>query len=248
MATISQDPVENLSHLALFISEDVRSAMRASLVTFIAEAWFHQFSREEQEKRFRTHPANNLVYSALKALEEQSIVRIYETLYDEHKLHPHGAEIRRKDDLHAHRNAISHPATVKWRRAWMQEFADAGRDGHDWRPAQIWDLQRSINEELGKHGRKLHNETIPVTFDMAASLRLILDLARLPDYQLPTVELLLEYMQHEGPKYQATLEKHPDGMRDLEKEKERAERRLLRKERWAAEAAKTQASTPKTTG
>lgn len=75
MATISKDPVENLSNLALFIANDVRSAMTASLVTSIANAWFHQFAREEQEKRFRTHPANNIVYAGLKALEEQAIVR-----------------------------------------------------------------------------------------------------------------------------------------------------------------------------
>ena len=67
MATISKDPVENLSNLALFIANDVRSTMTASLVTSIANAWFHQFARAEQEKRFRTHPANNIVYAGLKA-------------------------------------------------------------------------------------------------------------------------------------------------------------------------------------
>ena len=243
MATISKDPVENLSNLSLFIANDIRSAMTASFVTSIANAWFYQFAREEQEKRFRTHPANNIVYAGLKALEEQAIVRIYETLYDEHDLHPHTTEIRRMEDLRGHRDAISHPMTAKWRRPWMQKFADAVRDGHDWRPAQVWDVQRSINEEVRKHGRKTHNETIPVTFDMAASLRLILDLSRLPDYEVPTVELLFAYMQNDLPKYQAKLEAHPDGMRDLEKEKERAERRKARAERWAAEAA-----TPKPTG
>lgn len=247
MATISKDPAENLSNLALFIANDVRSVMTASLVTSIANAWFHQFSREEQEKRFRTHPANNIVYAGLKALEEQAIVSIYEVLYDEHDLHPHEAEIRRMEDLRGHRDAISHPMTVKWRRAWMQEFADAGRDGYDWRPAQVWDVQRSINEELRRHGRKPHNETIAVTFDMAASLRLILDLSRLPDYEVPTVELLFACMQNEVPTYQAKLEAHPDGMRDLQKEKERAERRKVRSERWAVEA-KTRETTPKPTG
>lgn len=247
MATISKDPAENLSNLALFIANDVRSAMTASLVTSIANAWFHQFARDEQEKRFRTHPANNIVYAGLKALEEQAIVRIYETLCDEHDLHPHDAEIRRMEDLRAHRNAISHPATVKWNRPWMQEFADAGRDGYDWRPAQVWDVQRSINEELRKHSLKTHNETIPVTFDMAASLRLILDLSRLPEYEVPTVDLLFAYMQTEVPKYQAKLEAHPDGMRDLEKEKERAERWKARSERWAAEA-KTRDTAAKPTG
>jgi hypothetical protein len=210
----------------------------ASFVTFIADGVFHQHSREEQKKRWRTNPANSIVYSALQALEEQSIVRVFETLKDEHKLHPHDAEIRRKEDLEGHRNSISHPMTVVWRKASMQAFADARRDGYDWRAAQIWDVQRSINEELRKRGLETYNETIPVTLDMAASLHLILDLARLPEHVIPPVDLLLAYLQGEAPKYQAILEKHPDGKRDLEMEKKRAERRKARAERWATEKQK----------
>jgi hypothetical protein len=51
-------------------------------------------------------------------------------------------------------------------------------------------------------------------------------------------------MQSEVSKYQAKLEAHPDGMRDLDKE--RAERRKARAERWAE--TKGDASSPKPPG
>ena len=236
MATISKDTAENLSTLALLISNDVRSAMMASFVTHVADAWFHEHGLQG----FRTNPANTLVYAALGALEEHSIVRVSEHLKDEHKLHPISAdvEIRRKKDLSLHRHAISHPATVEWTNPKMQEFSEADRDGYDWRPAQLWDLQRSINEELRKVGKEARNESIAVTLDMAASLHLILDLTRREEYAVPTVNQLLTFLQAEVAKYQALLEQHPDGARDPEGEKARAERRRLRRERWAAEAAK----------
>jgi hypothetical protein len=236
MATVSKDPVENLDTLALFIASDVRQALTASFVTFIANAWFHQFPREEQAKRFRTHPANNIVYAGMKALEERAIVRVYEALKDEHQLHPITATVRRKGDLRLHRLALSHPMTVRWTDKKMQAFAEAGRDGYDWRPALVWDLQRSINEELRQHGRKVHNEAVPVTYDMAVSLHAILNLSRLPTYEIPTPELLFAYMQAEVSKYQAAMEKHPDGNRDLAAEKERADRHQLRREKWARQA------------
>jgi len=237
MATISEDTAENLSTLALLISNDVRSAMMASFVTHVADAWVHQHGVQG----FRTNPANTLVYSALGALEEQSIVRVSEHLKDEHKLHPVAVEIRRKKDLSLHRHAISHPATVEWTNSKMQEFKEADRDGYDWRPAQLWDLQRSMNEELRKVGKETRNESIAVTLDMAASLHLILDLTRREERAVPTVNQLLTFLQAEVGKYQALLEQHPDGARDPDGEKARAERRRLRRERWAAEAAKKQA-------
>lgn len=246
MATVGNDPVENLAHLALVIAGDVRNAVRAWLVTSLANAWFHQFPEEERKKLFKHHPANwNIVYTGLKALEGQSIVNIYEALKDEHKLHPITATVRRKGDLRLHRHAISHPMTVRWKDEKMQAFADASRDGYDLRPALVWDLQRSINEELRKHGRKTHNESFTVTRDMAVALHMILDQARNPECPIPTVDQLLAQLQERAPKYQALLEKHPDGARDPEREKAAVERHQSRKEKWAKQRAEKTANSAK---
>jgi hypothetical protein len=217
--------------------------MQASFVTFLAEAWFNRFPRQKQERLFRTNPADNIIFSAMKALEDQAIVRVYETFTDEHNLHPIVGEIRRNEDLRLHRHAISHPRTVEWKDKRMQAFAEADRDGYDWRAAQLWDAQRSINEELRNQGRKLHNEAIRVTYDMAVSLHAILDLARKPEIPIPPVNELFTSMQVEVKKYQALLEKHPDGARDPEREKEAATRRQARKEKWAKQRAE-KAATP----
>ncbi len=246
MATVGKDPVENLAHLALVIASDVSNAVRAWLVTSLANAWFHQFPEEERKKLFNHHPANwNIVYTGLKALEGQSIVNIYETLKDEHKLHPIAATVRRKGDLRLHRHSVSHPMTVVWSDKKMQAFADADRDGYDLRPALVWDLQRSINEELRKHGRKTYNESFTITRDMAVALHMILDQARNPAYAIPTVDQLFVQLQERAPHYQAHLEKHPDGARDAKREKAAVERRQARKEKWAKQRAEKAANLPK---
>jgi hypothetical protein len=222
------DPVDNLAHLALFISHDVGLAISAAFVTQLAELWFIQFSDEDRRRLFRSHPANNIVFSALSALEDRAIVRIYETVHDEHGLHRNTAQIRRKEDLELHRLALSHPATVGWHKKRMQIFADADRAGYDWRPALVWDLQRSINDELKRNKREVYNETITVSYDMAAALHTILDLSRCPECEIPSRDKLFEYMQREAPKYQALLEAHPDGGRDTEAERARAEAQRTR--------------------
>ena len=132
MVTDSQDHAKNLSILALFIATDVRNAMQACFTTFVADAFFLHYPPEERKTRFATNPANTLVYRGLQALTERSIVAIFETLKDEHGLHPHNTEIRRKRDLQAHRHTLSHPMTVAWDYPWMQRFRDAGRASSDW--------------------------------------------------------------------------------------------------------------------
>lgn len=239
---------KNLSLLALFISNDVSNMLMASLVTTTIGGFFSQYEKEEQKRLFRTNPANTLVYTSLRALEERSIVRISETLKDEHKLHPISVVLRRKEDLDLHRDAISHPMTVKWRSKKMQEFAEADRGGYDWRPAQVWDLQRSINEELKANGLETHNESIPLTWDMVDMIRLALDLSRQPSLGIPPREALLDHLRGEAVKYKAMLEKHPDGMRDLDREKKRAERREAQRREWAAAKSSGESKSTKSTG
>ncbi len=98
----------------------------------------------------------------------------------------------------------------------------------EYRPALLWDLSRLINEELRKSNRKVYNETIAATWEMAVLLRTILEMSM--NVEPPSREHLYEYLQNNAAKYQASLEKHPDGGRDPEKEKERA---LKKREFWA---------------
>jgi|HubBroStandDraft_6_1064221.scaffolds.fasta_scaffold198121_2 hypothetical protein len=156
-----------------------------------------------------------------------------EFLKDENGIHPVTIEIRRKVDLSLHRHAISHPATVKWDRQKMQEFADADRAVYEHRPALVWDASRSIDEELRKGNHELRNESITVTWEMAVLLRDILEMSM--NVEPPSREHLFAYLQGNAAKYQAQLEKHPDGGRDPEKEKERAAKK---REAWAARRKK----------
>lgn len=204
------DSVKNLSLLSLFVSTHVRNAMEAALVTTAADAFFHQHADRVHE-RFRTNPANTLPYRALDALEERSIVTVAEILNDEHKLYPVAATIRRKEDIFLHRHAISHPATVVWRKKEMTEFVKARRNAYDLRPALLWDLHRSINEELRANGEEARFEKLDVTREMAATLHSILDLSRGAALELWPVDTYAMYLTSEAPKYVAGLEKRPDG-------------------------------------
>jgi hypothetical protein len=59
------------------------------------------------------------------------------------------------------------------------------------------------------------------------------------------VNELFTSMQVEVKKYQALLEKHPDGRRDPELEKDAAKRHQARKEKWAKQRAEKAANPPK---
>jgi hypothetical protein len=172
MRTTAQDEFANLEVLNLFISTSVRHVVEATLVIMASD---HLFRRAQD--LFAYNPANTLPYIALRALEEQSIVHIAEALKDEHKLHPVAADIRRKEDLFLHRDGVSHPLTVKWRKADRQAFFDSKRVHYDLRAALVWDMQRSINDVLRSGGRKVRNGDIVVTTHMALMVETILRLS-----------------------------------------------------------------------
>ncbi|HEU4407727.1 MAG TPA: hypothetical protein VFS43_20855 [Polyangiaceae bacterium] len=207
----SHTPEQNLADLALFIAHHVSNAMEASYVMYVADAWFHQFDEEQRRARFRTNPANTLHHRALSALEERSVVSIAETLKDPNRLFPVSSVIRRQSDLYLHRHALSHPMNLTWRDPSMQAFAQAKRPDGDWRPALVWDLQRSINDELREHGLKTYNETIAVHYEMALMLHGILELARRPECEIPSARELLEGLEHKLPDFVELLEARPDG-------------------------------------
>ncbi len=64
--------------------------------------------------------------------------------------------------------------TIKWRDPEMQRFFDAKRKYRDHRVAIIWDLQRSVNEEMKRHGLTPSLETILVPPEMGMMLGTIL--------------------------------------------------------------------------
>jgi hypothetical protein len=167
-----RSPDENLEIVNLFIATSVRHVVEATVVVIAADSLF-----KHTPDLFARNPANTLPYIALKALEEQSVVHIAEVLKDEHQLHPVAAHIRHKDDLFLHRDGVSHPMTVKWRRADRQAFFDDKRVRHDLRAALVWDMQRSINDAILVAGRKTRNTTITVTAQMAAMVETIVRLS-----------------------------------------------------------------------
>jgi len=165
------EPAKSIETLALFITIDVMMAVQSSLVRAAADMLFH--SRRED---FHNNPANTMTHQGLAAIEERATVHISEVLKNENGIFILSPDLRWALDLKLHRHALSHPATIKWRDAEMQRFFDAKRPYRDRRAAIIWDLQRSVNEELKRHGLPPKLETIPVSAEMAIMLGTILRL------------------------------------------------------------------------
>jgi hypothetical protein len=172
MTTTSKDESKNLEVVNLLIATSVRHVVESTLVVMASD---HLFRRAPD--LFQYNPANTLPYIALRALEEQSVVHIAEALKDEHRFLPVAADIRHKEDLFLHRDGVSHPMTVKWRKADRQAFFDSKRVRYDLRAALVWDMQRSINDALRSDDRKTRNEDIVVTTHMAIMVETILRLS-----------------------------------------------------------------------
>jgi hypothetical protein len=167
---------KNIETLALFIRMDVVEAVRASLVRAAADLLFYS-----QQNDFQNNPANTMTYRGLVAIEERATIHISEVLKNENNIFTLSRELRRILDLKFHRHALSHPVTIKWRDAEMQRFFDAKRKYRDHRVAIIWDLQRSVNEEMKRHNLTPSLETIPVHPEMGMMLGTILRLTLKPE-------------------------------------------------------------------
>ena len=211
---MAENDLKNLEMLNLLISLEVRLAMQAFIVISAAAA---EFAR--QREWFVQNPANTLPFIALQALEKGATVTIAEVLKDEQNAFPVSVTIRRKVDLIAHRDSISHPVTVKWRRPEMQAFSEQGREWLELRAALIWDMQRSINEELKLAGRQTHNDEVVITPAMAMLLDLIFRLSARPE--------ALPYLCRPTEEIQASLQRFRDAYLDflVEHLEERTERK-----------------------
>jgi hypothetical protein len=199
-------PARNLETIALFASLPITNALESAFVIFSADAYFDKYGTAW----FRMHPANTLPYTGLRALEGESVVRLAETLRDEHGIHPLDVEIRGKQALLLHRDMASHPLTVQWRRPDRQQFAD---DGHRWSPFRaglIWDVRCSLNEALQAQGSEQLAD-LPIHFGMAATLSTIFTLSMPSNVPVPTAESLLIYLQSQRDRLIQVLEQFPEG-------------------------------------
>jgi hypothetical protein len=182
---------ESLKLLDSFIHLHVVHVMEAAIVRGAARLTF----REKRDEWFRTNPANCLPYQALVALEERSVVHIAEHLKDDTQALDLPADIRRSSDLLLHRNALSHPYTLTWRRGEMQRFHDEERHWRDVRPALVWGLQLEVNELLRRHSIAPTLTGIEVTPGMAVMHSGIMRLTMTPDAVvtvLPTEAALVD--------------------------------------------------------
>jgi hypothetical protein len=196
----------DLRALSTFTFGAVRDVVQSGMVLIAAN---HFFVRDPDRRVFAQNPANTLPYRALRAFQEQAIVHISEVL----KPGALGSKVnvRRRQELRNHRDAVSHPIEVQWRRPQMQVFADEDRAWLDHRPCLVWDMHLSINEQLRAAGEEPELATVDATPAMATMLSSILRLSMRPGVQIPGEQELLEYLRRYAPKYIEQLERDLDG-------------------------------------
>lgn len=180
---------------SLFIAIDLDMAMQCALVTTAADFLF-----AHKPASFQTNPANTLSYAALKSLEDRSIVHVVELLRS--PIMKDGISgLRHLDALTLHRDAVSHPYVVEWRRREMQEFHDAKRKYLDVRAALLWDLNASIDEQLVAEGSSPRNDVLRPTAESAMLLSTILRLSMLPEAGPPNEQLAEEMLAAFRPRF-----------------------------------------------
>ncbi|HZL70197.1 MAG TPA: hypothetical protein VFC29_23020 [Candidatus Limnocylindrales bacterium] len=198
----------NINSISVLTFGRVRDVIESSLVLLVADHSFHQ---DPEHLLFDQNPANTLPYRALAEFQNAAIVHVAEVL--QQKIIQVSPSIRRKLELRNHRDALSHPVEVQWRRADMREFSENYRKYADIRAALVWDMHRSINEELQRTGQTTRMETIEVNASHAIVLGAILRLSAKPGVRIPSDTEVMESLQEFLPEYMNYLEQHPDGVR-----------------------------------
>lgn len=202
------DEVQDLEMLNVFLGVHVFQTIEASVVMGAARLPF-----AEHPEWFFTNPANTLVYRALHALEERTVVQIAEILRDEKRIFTNVGEIRRKAELLLHRTILSHPSSVKWHTPEKQQFFDERRQWTDLRAALVWDMNASVNERLRALGREPQIRHHEVHVGMAIALHSILRLSIRGEMHglIPDEKTLFETLQTFQGRFIEFLEKRPDG-------------------------------------
>jgi hypothetical protein len=140
----------NIEILQTKLFLDISYCFQSSIVMNTALMLFNNVPRS-----FISTPENYLPFASLKALEDNSVVKIAETLKEENNFEDLDKIILKKKEIIAHRNFISHPFNIVWGDKTTRELFEKGANIFDIRLALILDLNNSINIELLK--RKSNN-------------------------------------------------------------------------------------------
>ncbi len=104
----------------------------------------------EKEKMFKTHVANNIVYTSIESLIDYSVVGTYETIYLEiQRGGGLGFEVPGLDELKGHRHYVSHPGTIEWRKD-MQKFIDKELHHRDIKAVRLYQARQAVVDALLK--------------------------------------------------------------------------------------------------
>ena len=160
--------VRNLEILNTGICLHVYNALCSSLVTNYVQLIF-----QNNKAAYWNNTANNLIYAGQKALEEQSIIQMVEWIKGNDRDLPPSLNIAHKADLICHRDYLSHPYLPKYFPR-MEKFIEQRRHWFDFRPALIWQMQKSINECLEQHKLRIQNSEVAVRPDMVLMVEGIL--------------------------------------------------------------------------
>jgi hypothetical protein len=231
---MERDPAKDLETLVLFVDSDVKTVVQAALVTLDVTLRFERLTPEQKRALYVTNPANTVAFQAMRALEDQAIVRVAEALGKEAKLLPRGTELPAKVALVHHRNAISHPYIVVWTSPGMQPFFDANRQWHDIRAAIVWDVWRSLNDELVKLGKPARDMTVGIYWQHAALVHHILRASLRPEYHaaIPSEQSILDHLPRFRDDFLKLLVEKPDG-RNQEAEHSSLAHHEEQRQRWS---------------
>jgi hypothetical protein len=200
---------ETLDILPTFLSSEVTSLLRAALVCMGVDFIFAEHRRD-----FWTNPANTFTYMGLRAVEDQSVVAIYETLKNEIGMFTLPPGLRRMLELKHHRHAISHPMSIDWDPPEMQRFAQQHRRWTDLRAAIVLDLVRSIDEQRLAHSLPPTDlGKVDVVPEMAAQECTILRFSLKPESTslIPSEPCMIGMMEELRDRWLTFLAERPDG-------------------------------------
>lgn len=199
---------ENLEYMALAISRQVHNAFSSAVIQFAAGGYFIKHG----EKLFAMNPANTLPHTAVRALEDQSVLELYETFTTTKYYSPIEFRGKEVEILRQHRDLIGHPAKIDWGSDHKQKFFRENSNSHV-KCGLIWDIAKKLDKALVAQGSEPCLANIPVNREMAETLNLILRLSVKPEvvHAVPTVDHLVAFLESQRPGIIKVLETYPEG-------------------------------------
>jgi hypothetical protein len=201
------DATQSLEMLSLALRMPLWDAVRASLVKTSCDLLF-----VNRKEAFSTNPANTFTYTSLRAVEDASVVDVYETLRNENGVYSLPDGLKTTLDLKHHRHAISHPSSIRWDTPEMQAFADSHRKWTDVKVALLWDVHVALSDARVAASLPAL-ETPPATWEMATMALTIMRYAMKPEAVSAdlTEAVVLEGLQKLRGRWLSYLENQPGG-------------------------------------